>query len=299
VAIIFTPALCATMLKPVGKDHHHGEGGWLAGFFGWFNRMFARNTRRYESAVSKLLGRSLRFLAIYVAIIGVLVLLFLRMPTSFLPEEDQGVMFTQVILPAGATQERTVEVLKKIEHQYLENEKGNVRSIFAAAGFSFAGQGQNMGIGFVNLEPWDQRQAPGTDVKSIAGRAMGAFSQIKEAMVFAFVPPAVLELGTSAASTCSCRTAQAWATTPWSPRATSSSAWRRRTSVWSGCGPTGRRTSPSIRSTSTTRRPGRLAFRWWISTRHWPPPGAEATSTTSSTVAASRKFTCRQTPTRA
>ena len=197
VAIIFTPALCATMLKPVEKGHGHGEGSWLSGFFGWFNRMFARNSRRYESAVGKILNRSLRFLAIYLAIVGVLVLLFARMPTAFLPDEDQGVMFTQVILPAGASQERTVEVLKKVEHQYLENEKGNVRSVFTAAGFSFAGQGQNMGLGFVNLEPWDQRGEPGQDVKSIAGRAMGAFSQIKEAMVFAFVPPAVLELGTA------------------------------------------------------------------------------------------------------
>jgi multidrug efflux pump len=197
VAIIFTPALCATMLKPVEKGHGHGEGGWFSGFFGWFNRMFTRNAQRYESAVGKILNRSLRFLAIYLAIIGVLVLLFARLPTAFLPDEDQGVMFTQVILPAGATQERTVEVLKKVEHQYLENEKGNVRSVFTAAGFSFAGQGQNMGLGFVNLEPWDQRGEPGQDVKSIAGRAMGAFSQIKEAMVFAFVPPAVLELGTA------------------------------------------------------------------------------------------------------
>ncbi len=197
VAIVFTPALCATMLKPVEKGQHHGAGGLFSGFFGWFNRMFARNTERYESAVGKILARSLRFLAIYVAIVGVLALLLMRMPTSFLPDEDQGVLFTQVILPAGASQERTVEVLKKVEHQYLENEKGKVRSVFTAAGFSFAGQGQNMGIGFVNLEPWDQRGDPGADVQSIAGRAMGAFSQIKEAMVFAFVPPAVIELGTS------------------------------------------------------------------------------------------------------
>ncbi len=197
VAIVFTPALCATMLKPVEQGHHHGEGGWFSGFFGWFNRMFARNTRRYESAVGKILARSVRFLAIYVAIIGVLALLFVRMPTAFLPDEDQGVMFTQIILPGGATQERTLEVVKKVERQYLEGEKGKVRSIFAAAGFSFAGQGQNMGIGFVNMEPWDQRHEAGADVKSIAGRAMAAFAQIKEAMVFAFVPPAVLELGTS------------------------------------------------------------------------------------------------------
>jgi multidrug efflux pump len=197
VAIVFTPALCATMLKPVEKGHGHGEGGWFAGFFGWFNRMFTRNARRYESAVGKILGRSVRFLAIYVAIIGVLALLFLRLPTAFLPEEDQGVMFTQIILPPGASQERTVEVLKKVEQQFLVNEKDNVRSLFAAAGFSFAGQGQNMGLGFVGMKDWDVRQEPGQDVKSVAGRAMGAFAQIKEAMVFAFVPPAVLELGTA------------------------------------------------------------------------------------------------------
>ena len=197
VAIIFTPALCATLLKPVEKGHGHGEGGWFAGFFGWFNRMFARNTRRYESAVGKILNRSARFLAIYVAIIGVLALLFFRMPTAFLPEEDQGVMFSLIMLPPGATQERTVEVLKKVEHQFLENEKDSVRSVFTAAGFSFAGQGQNMGLGFVGMKDWGERTEPGQDVKSVAGRAMAAFSQIREAMVFAFVPPAVLELGTA------------------------------------------------------------------------------------------------------
>ncbi|MHB9086476.1 MAG: efflux RND transporter permease subunit, partial [Thiobacillus sp.] len=197
VAIVFTPALCATLLKPVEKGHGHGEGRFLGGFFSWFNRMFARNTQRYESAVGGILKRSVRYLAIYLAIIAVLVLLFARMPTSFLPEEDQGIMFNQVMLPAGATQERTLEVLKKVERHYLENEKDTVRAVFTVAGFSFGGSGQNMGIGFVNLKHWDERHAPGMDVKSVAGRAMGAFSQIREAMVFAFVPPAVIELGTS------------------------------------------------------------------------------------------------------
>ncbi len=197
VAIVFTPALCATLLKPVEKGHGHGEGGLLGGFFRWFNRMFARNTRRYESAVGGLLKRSARFLVIYLAIVAVLGLLFVRMPTSFLPEEDQGVMFNQVVLPAGATQERTLEVLKKVEKHFLEDEKDTVRALFTVAGFSFGGSGQNMGIGFVNLRPWDERQGPGMDVKSLAGRAMGAFSKIREAMVFAFVPPAVIELGTS------------------------------------------------------------------------------------------------------
>jgi multidrug efflux pump len=197
VAIVFTPALCATMLKPVEKGHEPGEGGVFGKFFHWFNGMFARNTERYESAVGKILSRSLRFLAIYVAIIGVLALLFFRLQTSFLPEEDQGVMFTQIMLPAGATQERTIEVLKKVEHHFLDNEKDNVGSIFTVAGFSFGGTGQNMGLGFVSMKHWDERHEPGQDVKSVAGRAMAAFSQIREAMVFAFVPPAVLELGTA------------------------------------------------------------------------------------------------------
>ena len=197
VAIVFTPALCATMLKAVEKGHEHGEGGVFSGFFHWFNLKFARSTQRYEAGVGGILHRGKRFLAIYLAIVVVLGLLFVRMPTSFLPEEDQGVMFNQIMLPAGATQERTVEVLKKVEQHFLENEKDTVRAVFTVAGFSFGGSGQNMGIGFVNLKHWDERKGPGMDVKSVAGRAMGAFAQIKEAMVFAFVPPAVIELGTS------------------------------------------------------------------------------------------------------
>ncbi|THF64622.1 efflux RND transporter permease subunit [Pseudothauera nasutitermitis] len=197
VAIVFTPALCATMLKPVEKGHSISEGGWFSGFFGWFNRMFERNTRRYESAVNSILHRTGRFLLIYAVIFGVLAFLFLRMPTSFLPEEDQGILFTQVTLPAGATQERTVEVLKKVEEHFLVDEKDYAKSIFTVAGFSFAGSGQNMAIGFVHLRDWDERAGATGHVNAVAGRAMAAFSQIKEAMVFAFVPPAVLELGTA------------------------------------------------------------------------------------------------------
>ncbi|MDD3529233.1 MAG: efflux RND transporter permease subunit [Gallionellaceae bacterium] len=197
VAIIFTPALCATMLKPIEKGHEFGEKSVFHGFFHWFNSVFFRGRARYESAVGGILARSLRFLAIYVAIIGVLALLFMRMPTSFLPEEDQGVMFTQVMLPAGASQERTIEVLKKVEKHFLESEKDTVATLFTAAGFSFGGSGQNMGVGFAGMKHWDERQEPGMDVKSVAGRAMAAFAQIREAMVFAFVPPAVIELGTA------------------------------------------------------------------------------------------------------
>ena len=197
VAIVFTPALCATLLKPVDKGQAHSGSGFLGRFFRWFNHKFDRTTRRYESAVGSMSRRSLRFIAIYVAIVGVLVLLFLKMPTSFLPEEDQGVMFNQIVLPAGATQERTLAVLEKVENHFLENEQDTVRAIFTVAGFSFGGSGQNMGIAFVNLRHWDERTAPGTDVQSVADRAMAAYAQIREAMVFAFVPPAVIELGTS------------------------------------------------------------------------------------------------------
>ena len=197
IALVFTPALCVTMLKPVAKGQGHGEGGWFSGFFGWFNGMFERNTGRYEAAVGRILRGSGRYLVVYALIVVALGFLFVRMPTSFLPEEDQGVMFTQVMLPAGATQERTIEVLKKVERHFLDDEKDTAASIFTVAGFSFGGRGQNMGIGFINMRDWSERQGPGISVKAIAGRAMAAFSKIREAMVFAFVPPAVIELGTS------------------------------------------------------------------------------------------------------
>jgi multidrug efflux pump len=197
IALVFTPALCVTMLKPVAKGQSHSEGGWFSGFFRWFNGMFERNTGRYEAAVGRILRGSGRYLVIYALIVVALGFLFVRMPTSFLPEEDQGVMFTQVMLPAGATQERTIEVLKKVERHFLDDEKDTAASIFTVAGFSFGGRGQNMGIGFINMRDWSERQGPGMSVKAIAGRAMAAFSKIREAMVFAFVPPAVIELGTS------------------------------------------------------------------------------------------------------
>jgi multidrug efflux pump len=197
VALVFTPALCATMLKPVEKGHEHGERGALGRFFHWFNVMFKRRTGNYESTVQHIIHRGKRYFVIYVAVIGVLALLFLRLPTSFLPEEDQGIVLAQVMLPAGATQERTMEVLKKVEKHLLENEKATVEGFFTVAGFSFGGSGQNMGVAFMQLKHWDERKGPGMSAKAVAGRAMAAFSQIKEAMVFAFVPPAVIELGTS------------------------------------------------------------------------------------------------------
>ncbi len=191
VALILTPALCVTFLRPVEKGHdkHH------RGFFGWFNRFFERNTNRYQSAVGRILVRSTRFSLIYLLLVGGMVGLFAILPTSFLPDEDQGVIFTQVQLPPGATQESTVQVLKKVEDHFLNDEGKNVTSVFAVQGFSFGGSGQNSGIAFVMLKDWDQRKAAEQKAKAIANRAMGAFSKLREAQVFAFVPPAVMDLG--------------------------------------------------------------------------------------------------------
>lgn len=191
VAMILTPALCATLLKPVQKGHHIVD----TGFFGWFNRVFDTGTQRYQSGVRGILGRSKRFMLIYGVIIAVMALMFMRLPTSFLPDEDQGILFSQIQLPAGATQERTLEVIKQVEQHFMVKEKDAVSSVFAVAGFSFSGNGQNNAIAFVSLKDWDQRDGKTQSVKALAGRAMGAFSQIKDAMVFAFAPPAVVELG--------------------------------------------------------------------------------------------------------
>ncbi|TFW17734.1 efflux RND transporter permease subunit [Duganella callida] len=191
VAMIFTPALCATILKPVEKGHHMAD----KGFFGWFNRTFDRGTQRYQGIVGSILNRGGRSLALYAVLVVVLGFCFLRLPTSFLPEEDQGVLFSQIQLPTGATQQRTLKVIEKVEDHFLTNEKSNVASVFAVAGFSFSGNGQNSGIAFVRMKDWSERPGAANRVSAIAGRAMGAFSQIRDAMVFAFAPPAVLELG--------------------------------------------------------------------------------------------------------
>ncbi|MDR1063375.1 MAG: efflux RND transporter permease subunit [Azoarcus sp.] len=199
VAIILTPALCATILKPVEKGHEAGEGSWFGGFFHWFNGMFARRTEHYVQTVGNILRHKALFLLIYGAIIAVLAVLFHRLPTSFLPEEDQGLMPTLVTLPAGATQERTLAVLDKVRAYYREQdpEKDKIDTVFTIAGFGFGGIGQNMGMGFIKLKHWDERTTPAQNVKAFAGRASAALSQIREAQVFAIVPPAVLELGTA------------------------------------------------------------------------------------------------------
>ena len=199
VAITLSPALCATFLKPVEKGHEASEGSWLAGFFHWFNGMFARSTERYVQTVGGILRHKIVFLVIYGATIGVLALLFRDLPTSFLPEEDQGLMPVLATLPAGATQERTLDVLEKVRKHFQEQdpEKEKIASIFTIAGFGFGGVGQNMGMGFIRLQHWDEREKPSQSVWEFQRRANMAFSKIREAMVFAIIPPAVLELGTA------------------------------------------------------------------------------------------------------
>jgi multidrug efflux pump len=190
VAIILTPALCATLLKPTTHDPFSKKGP-----FGWFNRSFDKGNVFYQSSVGFITSRKWRFLFIYVVLVGGLLFLYNRLPGSFLPEEDQGIMFSLVQLPAGASQERTVDVLKKLEKHFLENEKEVVNGIFTVAGFSFAGNGQNAGLAFINLKDWSLRKRPDQSIKAVIGRAYGAFAGIRESMVFAFAPPAIIELG--------------------------------------------------------------------------------------------------------
>ncbi|HEX2768444.1 MAG TPA: efflux RND transporter permease subunit [Geobacteraceae bacterium] len=195
VAMILTPALCATLLKPVAKGHHAGESGWFTWFFRHFNRLFDFCRTKYEGIVGRSFNKPLRYLLVYGAIVGVMVYFFLRLPTSFLPDEDQGFLICQVQLPAGATQERTVQVIGQLERHFLEDETKTVEGVITVAGFSFAGRGQNMGLAFVKLKDWKVRQSTDLKAPAIAGRAMKAFSHIRDGLAFAFAPPAVLELG--------------------------------------------------------------------------------------------------------
>jgi multidrug efflux pump len=195
VALILTPALCATLLKPIEKGHTAGEHGWFQGFFRWFNKGFDWCREKYEGIVSRSFRKTVRYLVVYGAIVAVMVFLFLRLPTAFLPDEDQGFIVCQVQLPAGATKERTIQVIEQMEKHFLEDEKEAVETIITVAGFSFAGRGQNMGLAWVKLKDWELRQRPELRAPAVAGRAMRAFSQIKDGRAFAFSPPAVIELG--------------------------------------------------------------------------------------------------------
>lgn len=190
VAIVLTPALCATMLKPNG----HGE---KKGLFGLFNRGFDRATNGYARGVGGVIRRPLRFLALFAIMVFGVYLLFVRLPSSFLPEEDQGVLMTMITLPPGATQARTIEVVKEVEDYFLTEEKTNVEEVFAAVGFGFNGSGQNAAMAFVKLKDFSERTGKGQTSAAIAGRAMGAFQKIRDGQVIALAPPVLPGLGQS------------------------------------------------------------------------------------------------------
>jgi multidrug efflux pump len=193
VAMILTPALCATILKPLPPGHQHGQ----RGFFGWFNRFYERANAGYLKRLSSVLTHNKRALAVYAALVVALGMLFVRIPTSFLPDEDSGAMLAIVQTPPGGTRERTEAALEQALDYFLTQESDVVDGVLTVAGFSFAGVGQNMGLVFVRLKPWEERTGKGQDVHSIAARASGYFSTIRDASIFAVVQPSVPELGTA------------------------------------------------------------------------------------------------------
>ena len=193
VAIVLTPALCATILKPVPAGQRHGR----TGFFHWFNRRFEQGSTTYRRGVRGVLGRAWRFLAIYGGLVLVMGILYARLPSAFLPKEDQGYLMAQVVAPVGATQERTMESVKQLERHFMGDEADVLKAVFTVQGFSFAGSGQNNAMAWVNLVDWSERRSPEKHVDAIAARAMRALSQIEDAFAFPFVPPAMPELGVS------------------------------------------------------------------------------------------------------
>ncbi|CNI90088.1 multidrug efflux RND transporter permease AcrD [Yersinia vastinensis] len=193
VALILTPALCATMLKPIKPGHHHAK----RGFFGWFNRMFDRSAHRYERGVARVLHHSLRYMLLYLLLLGGLALLFIKLPTSFLPLEDRGVFMAQVQLPVGSTQQQTLKVVEKVENYFLTEEKNNVLSVFSTVGSGPGGNGQNVARLFIRLADWDQRTDSDDSSFAIIERATKVFNKIAEARVSVSSPPAISGLGGS------------------------------------------------------------------------------------------------------
>jgi multidrug efflux pump len=194
VALVLTPALCATILKPHNPDKAEGNGP-LARFFRWFNDKFDRGQKKYESGVRSTARGWKRSILVYLLIVAGMAFVFFRLPTGFLPDEDQGTIIALVQGPSGATTARTDKGIELVRDHFLNAEKANVKSVFTINGFSFAGQGQNAGLAFVSLKDWEERSGAGNKAQAIAARAMGPFSQYKDGTVYALVPPAVQELG--------------------------------------------------------------------------------------------------------
>ena len=191
LAMSLTPALCATLLKPIPKGHKHEK----RGFFGWFNRSFAKSTTRYQSSIGGILKHGWIFMCVFVVIVGLVGLIYVRMPSSFLPAEDQGYFITNIQLPVGAAQERTDEVLRQVEEYFLKQPE--IESFITVAGFSFNGRGQNSALSFGRLKDWNQRKGADHTVQAVIARAAGKFSAVKDAIIFPLNPPAIAELGNS------------------------------------------------------------------------------------------------------
>jgi len=191
MALSLTPALCATLLKPVEAGHHHEK----RGFFGWFNRGFSRTAKGYEGWVARILRRAGRFMVVWLAIVAAVALLLARLPASFLPAEDQGYMIVNVQLPPGATVNRTVGVMEQVENFILKQPE--VQGMVSVLGFSFSGQGQNAGLAFVTLKDWAERKGAEHSAQAVAGRAFGALMAIRDAFIFPLSPPPIPELGTA------------------------------------------------------------------------------------------------------
>ena len=199
VALVLTPVLCASLLKAVPRGHEPAEAGisFMRPFFRWFDRLFFGARDHYLVQVGRSLTHKARYLVVFVLIVVAMAFLFRRMPTAYLPDEDQGILMVQAMLPANSTLEQTKEVMNQVREHFMVAEKDTVESCMTISGFSFSGQGQNSGMSFVKLKDWKLRERPDMKVIPVAGRAMGAFSKIRNAMVFAFAPPAVIELGMS------------------------------------------------------------------------------------------------------
>jgi HAE1 family hydrophobic/amphiphilic exporter-1/multidrug efflux pump len=193
VALSLTPALCATILKPVEKGHGLAK----QGFFGWFNRSYDRGAGRYQRVVDFLVRRRVRGMIGYAVLVLALAGLFTRIPTGFLPQEDQGLMYAQVLLPPGSTLEMTKKVVARVSDHLLREEKDAVETVMVIDGFNFGSRGQNAGVAFVRLKPWDERGSGRLRADAVAARVQKAFAGLKEANVFVFTPPAVTELGSA------------------------------------------------------------------------------------------------------
>ncbi|MBS0510481.1 MAG: multidrug efflux RND transporter permease subunit [Proteobacteria bacterium] len=192
LALTLTPALCATLLKPVDPAHHEKRG-----FFGWFNRKFEHMTQRYESGVGRLLARSGRVMLVFAALTAILFLAFRQLPSAFLPEEDQGYFMTTIQLPADATVERTLDIVKTYE-KHVASRPG-IDSNMSVLGFGFSGSGPNAAMAFTTLKDWKQRN--GATAQDEVARVQDAMASIAEGSVMSLMPPAIDELGTSSGFT--------------------------------------------------------------------------------------------------